>query len=83
MSNIPAADRLKSLVERINRLEDEKKGLADDIKDIYVEAKSAGFNPKALRTAAKRARMTKDQVDKVKAELDDLDMYLQAIGILD
>lgn len=49
MSNIVAADELRLLVERIERLEEEKKGLADDIKDIYVEAKSRGYDSKAMR----------------------------------
>ena len=44
-----AADRLRSLVERIERLEEERKALGSDIKDIYAEAKSAGFDVKVLR----------------------------------
>lgn len=49
--------RLKSLAERINRLLDEKKGLTDDIADIFQEAKSAGYVPKVLRKAITRQRM--------------------------
>lgn len=48
-----AADRLRSIVERIERLEEERKALASDIKDIFQEAKSAGFDSKALRTILK------------------------------
>ena len=44
-----AADRLRSLVERVERLEEERKGLGSDIKDVYAEAKSAGFDVKVLR----------------------------------
>ncbi|MFN3449860.1 MAG: GapR family DNA-binding domain-containing protein, partial [Roseococcus sp.] len=44
-----AADRLRSIVERIERLEEERKALASDIKDIYAEAKSAGFEVKVIR----------------------------------
>lgn len=44
-----AADRLRSIVERIERLEGERKALGDDIKDVYAEAKSAGFDPKVIR----------------------------------
>ena len=44
-----AADRLRSIVERIERLEEERKGLADNIKDIFAEAKSAGFDVKVVR----------------------------------
>ncbi|MFI3241024.1 MAG: DUF2312 domain-containing protein [Alphaproteobacteria bacterium] len=52
-----AVERLKSIIERIERLEEEKKGIADDIKDIFAEAKSAGFDIKALRTILKIRKM--------------------------
>lgn len=52
-----AADRLRSLVERIERLEEEKKELQSDIRDIFAEAKSAGFDVKALRTVLKLRKM--------------------------
>lgn len=51
------ASRLRSLVERIERLEEEKKELQSDIRDIYAEAKSAGFDVKALRTVLKLRKM--------------------------
>ncbi|MBR6356304.1 MAG: DUF2312 domain-containing protein [Alphaproteobacteria bacterium] len=51
------ASRLRSLVERIERLEEEKRELQSDIRDIYAEAKSAGFDVKALRTVLKLRKM--------------------------
>ena len=52
-----AADRLRSLIERIERLEEEKKGIQGDIRDIFAEAKSAGFDIKAMRTILKLRKM--------------------------
>ena len=52
-----AADRLRSLIERIERLEEEKSGIAGDIRDIYAEAKSAGFDPKVMRAMIKLRKM--------------------------
>ena len=52
-----SADRLRSLIERIERLEEEKKGLSSDIRDIYAEAKSAGFDPKIMRVMIKLRKM--------------------------
>ncbi len=48
--------QLKSILERINRLEDEKKGIADDIRDVYAEAKGNGYNPAALRAIVRKQR---------------------------
>lgn len=73
-----AAERLISIVERIERLEEEKKALSSDVKDIYTEAKSAGFEPKVIRRII--ARRKKDQAEM--EELDTLeDLYLQALGM--
>ena len=73
-----AAERLLSIVERIERLEEEKKALSSDVKDIYTEAKSAGFEPKVIRRII--ARRKKDQAEM--EELDTLeDLYLQALGM--
>ena len=52
-----ATDRLRSLIERIERLEEEKKALGGDIRDIYAEAKSAGFDVKIMRTIIKLRKM--------------------------
>ena len=54
------ASRLRSLVERIERLEEEKRELQSDIRDIFAEAKSAGFDVKALRTVLKLRKMNAD-----------------------
>lgn len=73
-----AAERLLNIVERIENLEAEKKALADDVKDIYAEAKGAGFEPKVIRRII--ARRKKDQAEV--EELDNLeDLYLQALGM--
>lgn len=52
-----AADRLRSLIERIERLEEEKSSIAADIRDIYAEAKSAGFDPKIMKVIIKLRKM--------------------------
>lgn len=68
MSEIGGIDnaRLKSLIERIEHLEEEKKGIGNDIKDIYVEAKSAGFDVKALRHVIKQRAKAKNERDEEK-----------------
>jgi uncharacterized protein (UPF0335 family) len=73
-----AADRLRSIVERIERLEEEKKALAGDIKDIYVEAKSAGFDVKALRTLLSLRRKEPAEVEEQDALVT---LYRQALGM--
>lgn len=74
-----AADRLKSFVERIERLEGEKAELAKDIREVYTEAKSAGFDTKILSEAIKLRKM--DEADrKERAEL--LALYQTALGDL-
>lgn len=71
-------NQLKSILARINTLEDEKKEKADDIRDVYAEAKSNGFNPKALRVVVRKQRA--DQ--KAAAELAaDVDAYMTALGM--
>ena len=52
-----AADRLRSLIERIERLEEEKKALSGDIRDVFAEAKSAGFDVKIMRAILKLRKM--------------------------
>lgn len=61
-----AVDRLKSLIEHIERLEDEKTGISNDIKDIFAEAKSAGFDVKAMRAILKLRKM--DPADREEQE---------------
>jgi uncharacterized protein (UPF0335 family) len=74
-----AKDHLKAFVERIERLEEEKKAIADDIRDVYGEAKATGFDVKALRTVI---RMRKQDVDERKEQEAILETYLQALGML-
>ncbi|WP_291297199.1 DUF2312 domain-containing protein [Elioraea sp.] len=73
-----AADRLRSLVERIERLEEERKALAGDIKDIYGEAKSAGFDVKVLRQII---RLRKQDQAEVEEQESLLDLYKRALGM--
>ena len=73
-----AADRLRSLVERIERLEEERKALAGDIKDIYDEAKSAGFDVKVLRQII---RIRKQDQAEVEEQESLLDLYKRALGM--
>jgi uncharacterized protein (UPF0335 family) len=73
-----AADRLRSLVERIERLEEERKALGNDIKDIYAEAKSAGFDVKVLRQLI---RIRKQEAADVEEQETLLDLYRRAIGM--
>lgn len=74
-----AKDQLKALIERIERLEEEKKAIADDIKDIFAEAKGNGFDVKALRTVL---RMRKQDANERAEQQTILETYLQALGML-
>ena len=62
-----AADRLRSLIERIEHLEEEKKGIQGDIRDIFAEAKSAGFDVKAMRAVLKLRKMNAMDRDEQEA----------------
>jgi uncharacterized protein (UPF0335 family) len=73
-----AGDRLRSLIERIERLEEERKALGNDIKDIYAEAKSAGFDVKVLRQLI---RIRKQEPADVEEQETLLDLYKRAIGM--
>jgi len=72
-------DQLKAFVERVERLEEEKKALSDDIRDVYSEAKANGFDVKALRTVV---RLRKQDVEERKEQEAILETYLQALGML-
>jgi uncharacterized protein (UPF0335 family) len=74
-----AKDQLKAFVERIERLEEEKKATSDDIRDVYAEAKGTGFDTKALRTIV---RMRKMDTDERREQQEVLDTYLNALGML-
>lgn len=73
-----AGKRLKSLIERIERLETEKTELAEDIKEVYGEAKGTGFDPKTIR---KIIRLRKMDIEKRREEDELLDLYKAAIGM--
>jgi uncharacterized protein (UPF0335 family) len=73
-----AGQRLKSLIERIERLEDEKKGLADDVKDVYAEAKGVGFDAPTIRRIVKLRKM---EPEKIREQDELLDLYKSAIGM--
>jgi uncharacterized protein (UPF0335 family) len=68
---------LKSFIERIERLEEEKKAIADDIKDIYAEAKGTGYDVKIMR---KIVSIRKQDAAKRREEEEILDLYLSALG---
>ena len=72
------ADRLRLLIERIERLEEEKKAMADDIKDVYAEAKAVGYDPKIMRTIVRLRKM--DNNDRREAD-DLLETYKAALGM--
>lgn len=73
-----AGKRLKSFLERIERLEGEKQGLADDIKDIYAEAKGVGFESKIMKRIIKLRKM---DPEKRREEDELLDLYMSAVGM--
>ena len=73
-----AADRLRSFIERIERLEEEKAALAQDVREVFAEAKAVGFEPKIMRQVIRLRRM--EQADRREQE-EILDLYLQALGM--
>jgi uncharacterized protein (UPF0335 family) len=73
-----AADQLRAFIERIERLEEEKKVIGDDIKEVYAEAKGTGFDAKILR---KVISMRKKQPHEREEEEAILDLYMQALGM--
>jgi len=74
-----AKQQLLSVIERIENLEAEKRQLADDIKDIYEEAKGNGFDAKALRTIVRLRKQDKQIREEFEAVLD---AYMQALGMI-
>jgi uncharacterized protein (UPF0335 family) len=74
-----AGERLRSLIERIERLEEEKRVLSADIKEVYAEAKGTGFDTKIMRQIIRIRRMDKDDVDEQETLLD---IYKRALGML-
>lgn len=82
MADVPptsvAADELRAFVERIERMEEEKKAIADDIKEIYAEAKGTGFDVKAIRTLVRLRAQDAQERQEMEAILE---LYMQAIGM--
>jgi len=74
-----AVERLKSFIERIERLEEEKRALSGDIKEVYAEAKGTGFEPKIMRQIIKIRKMDKEEVDEEESLLD---LYKRALGMM-
>ena len=74
-----AASRLKSFIERIERLEEEKAGIAGDIREVYSEAKGEGFDSKVMRQVIRLRKMDRNDRQEQEALLD---LYLQALGEL-
>ena len=74
-----AKDQLKSIIERIERLEEEKKAISDDIRDVYAESKGNGYHVKALRAIV---RMRKQDPNERLEEETILETYMQALGML-
>jgi len=73
-----AADELRLLIERIERLEEEKKAMADDIRDVYAEAKARGYDAKAMRAVVRLRKMETQARQEAEAILD---TYKAALGL--
>ncbi|PZU67492.1 DUF2312 domain-containing protein [Sphingobium sp.] len=73
-----AADQLRLLIERIERLEEEKKGISDDIKDVYLEGKATGYDPKIMRQIIALRKMPPHDRQEMEAILQ---TYLSALGM--
>lgn len=76
-SNFPQ-DQLKSLIERVERLEEEKQTIADDIKEVYAEAKTHGVDAKIMRQVVRLRKMATEEREEQAALLD---LYLSALGM--
>ena len=76
--NGDADDRLRLLIERIERLEEEKQVIADDVKDVYLEAKSLGYDVKIMRKVVALRKMSADDRREMETILD---LYMRALGL--
>ncbi len=74
-----AGERLKSFVERIERLSEEKAALSADIREVFAEAKATGFDPAAMRQIIKIRKMDKDDLDEQETLVE---LYKRALGML-
>lgn len=77
--NSIARDQLRNLVERVERLEEEKRMLSDDIKEVYAEAKARGFDTRILRKVVKLRKMEASDREE---EQSMVDLYMSALGML-
>lgn len=77
-SNAVDGGHLRAFIERIEKLEEEKRAIGDDIKDVYAEAKGTGFDPKVMRKIVSLRRQDKH---KRQEEEEILDLYLSALGM--
>ena len=79
MSDAPVSDdQLRLFIERIERLEEEKKGISDDIRDVYLEGKSQGYDPKIMRQIVRLRKLPPHDRKEMEAILD---IYKNALGI--
>lgn len=74
----PAAEELRNLIERIERLEEEKKGISDDIRDVYAEATATGYDAKTMRALVRLRKMEKHDRQEAEALLE---TYKAALGL--
>ncbi|MBB5985955.1 DUF2312 domain-containing protein [Sphingobium lignivorans] len=79
-SDAVAADQLRLLIERVERLEEEKKGIADDIKDVYLEAKATGYDVKIMRQIIRLRKIPADDRQNAEAILE---TYMIALGMIE
>jgi uncharacterized protein (UPF0335 family) len=78
MSDLIQTEKLRSFIERIERLEGEKRGISDDIKDVYGEVKSQGYDSKIVRQIVRLHKMEKDARDEADMLLE---TYREALGL--
>ncbi|MCC2978880.1 DUF2312 domain-containing protein [Sphingomonas sp. IC4-52] len=74
-----AAEELRLLIERAERLEEEKKGIADDIRDVFAEARSRGYDPRAIKKIISIRKKKREEFQEEEAILE---TYMQALGML-
>ncbi|OJU15628.1 MAG: DUF2312 domain-containing protein [Sphingomonas sp. 66-10] len=79
MTDNVSAEQLRQFIERIERLEEEKQAFVDDIKDVYAEAKSTGFDAKTMKSIIRLRKMEKHHRDEADALLE---TYRQALGLV-
>jgi uncharacterized protein (UPF0335 family) len=78
MSNAVSAERLKSFIKRIEKLNEDRDAVSEDIREVYSESKSAGFDVKIIR---KIVALRKKEIEKRREEKELLELYMSALGI--